>query len=172
MNEITSDKKYKDTDFIAITKDIWEALLQYYEGWQIRRPVIITKGSVFYDGNLLRCDVIIADLLEEGLDERLKKINKRNYSSIFASSKMLLPSIWTIEELTLYLSEYCDLVYKNQKVRIWKGFSNLVTNEILEDLVESIKAKTFLLKGRKITDQRYKGIDIDSYIKSTHTLIV
>lgn len=68
LNEITSDKKFKDTDFIAITQDIWEALLQYYEGWQIRRPVIITKGSVFYDGNMLRCDVIIADILDEGLE--------------------------------------------------------------------------------------------------------
>lgn len=84
---------------------------------------------------------------------------------------MLLPSIWTIEELTLYLSEYCDFVYNNSKVRLWKGFSNLVTNEILEELVDSIKAKAFLLKGREITNQRYKGIDIDSYIKSTHTII-
>lgn len=64
LNEITSDRKFKDTDFIAITQDIWEALLQYYEGWQIRRPVLITKGSVFYDGNMLRCDVVIADILE------------------------------------------------------------------------------------------------------------
>lgn len=64
LNEITSDRKFKDTDFIAITQNIWETLLQYYEGWQIRRPVLITKGSVFYDGNMLRCDVIIADILE------------------------------------------------------------------------------------------------------------
>lgn len=62
-------------------------------------------------------------------------------------------------------------MYSNPKVRLWKGFSNLVTNEILEDLVDSIKAKTFLLKGRELTNQRFKGIDIDSYIKSTHTLI-
>lgn len=53
---------FKDTDFIPITQNIWDALLNYYEGWQIRRPVIITKGSVFYDGNLLRCDVVIADI--------------------------------------------------------------------------------------------------------------
>lgn len=71
--------------------------MHYYEGWQIRRPVVITKGSVFYDGNLLRCDVVIANIQEEGLEERLKKINKRNYCSVFPSSKMLLPSIWAIE---------------------------------------------------------------------------
>lgn len=41
---------------------------------------------------------------------------------------MLLPSVWTIEDLNLYVSEYCDFVYSNPKVRLWKGFSNLVTN--------------------------------------------
>jgi hypothetical protein len=36
--------------------------LKYYEGEQVRRPVRPLKGSIFYDGEPLRCDVILANL--------------------------------------------------------------------------------------------------------------
>lgn len=62
---MTNEKKEKDDDFIAVTPDIWYAFLNYYEGEQVRRPVKINKGSVYYDGEPLRCDVIFANLAEE-----------------------------------------------------------------------------------------------------------
>jgi uncharacterized UBP type Zn finger protein len=57
-------------------------------------------------------------------------------------------------------------------VRLWKGFSYLPTHPIVEGIIESIKDKKFLIKGRELTEERYEGKDIDDYIKSTHTLIV
>jgi hypothetical protein len=32
LNQVINEKKYKDDDYIAITKDIWETFLQFYEG--------------------------------------------------------------------------------------------------------------------------------------------
>ena len=49
LNTIINEKKYKDDDYIAVTADIWNAFLQYYEGIEIKRPVRKLKGSTFYD---------------------------------------------------------------------------------------------------------------------------
>jgi hypothetical protein len=67
LNERVNDKKIKENDFIAVTQDIWQAFSNYYEGEQIRRTIQITKTSIFYEGELLKCDLIFAHLEEAGL---------------------------------------------------------------------------------------------------------
>lgn len=59
LTEVTGEKRIKDDDFIAVTADIWEGFLAYYAGCQIRRPIRLLKGSTFYDGDLLKCDVVL-----------------------------------------------------------------------------------------------------------------
>lgn len=65
---MTGEKRTKDDDYIAVTPDIWEAFTTYYTGEQIRRPIRLLKGSTYYDGDLLKCDVVIADLDDEELE--------------------------------------------------------------------------------------------------------
>lgn len=48
-----------------MTEDIWLGFLQFYEGEAISRPVRKTKGSIFYDSDLLRIDTIIVNLEDE-----------------------------------------------------------------------------------------------------------
>lgn len=62
LNKLIGEKKVKDDDYIAITKDIWDNFLLFYEGEEIIRPVRRNKGSTFYDSEPLRCDVIFANL--------------------------------------------------------------------------------------------------------------
>jgi hypothetical protein len=65
---MTGEKRTKDDDYIAVTPDIWEAFTTYYTAEQIRRPIRLLKGSTYYDGDLLKCDVVIADLDDEELE--------------------------------------------------------------------------------------------------------
>ena len=79
----------------------------------MRRPVKISKGSVHYDGEPMRCDVIFANLAEEELEERIKKTNKKNYNAVFPSQKLLLSNLWTFKDLKLFLSQYCGVTYNS-----------------------------------------------------------
>lgn len=62
LKQIINEKKNKDDDYIAVTEDIWLAFMQYYEGEEIRRPVIKLKSSTYYEGDSLRVDTIFVNL--------------------------------------------------------------------------------------------------------------
>lgn len=104
LTELAGEKRIKDDDYIAVTPDIWEAFLAYYSGDQLRRPARITKSSTYYDGDLLKCDVVIADLESEELEEKIKKTKKNNYNTIFPNDKFVFSNLWTIKELKAFLS--------------------------------------------------------------------
>lgn len=96
LNEYTGEKRVKDDDYIAITADIWQALLTYYTGIQIRRTVRVLKSSTRYD-DPLRCEVVLVNIDDETLEETIKKASKKTYHTIFPSDKFLLPTTWTFK---------------------------------------------------------------------------
>lgn len=83
LNKLIGEKNTKDDDYIAITKDIWDNFMIFYEGEEIQRPVRRMKGSTFYDSEPLKCDVIFANMEEEDLEERIKKTSKKTYNNVF-----------------------------------------------------------------------------------------
>ena len=52
-------------------------------------------------------------------------------------------------------------MFKHDNIRIWKGYSHLGTLTIATDLVQSIKSKDYLVKGRLLSEQKYKELDLD-----------
>ena len=71
-----------------------------------------------------------------------------------------------------FFQSYCKHTYGHDNIRIWKGYGYMATNPIAVGIVESIRDKKYLIKGRLVSSERYKEFDIDEYIKPTHTLVV
>lgn len=64
---------------------------------------------------------------------------------------MILSTVWSYKELEAFFKEYCRITYGHDNIRIWKGFGYIATNPIVEAIVESIKEKKYLIKGRLLT---------------------
>jgi hypothetical protein len=59
---------------------------------------------VYYDGDMLRCDVILANIEDETLEETIKKSSKKTYYTIFPSDKFMLSNLWNFQKLKDFLS--------------------------------------------------------------------
>ena len=118
-------------------------------------------------------DVIFVDMENfDALEDKIKETPKKNYHLVLPADKLQFPTIWNFDDLYTYLSKFAEAQYNNKNIRVWKGHSYIATNPLVVGLVESIKAKTFLMQGRELTAKKYGDKDIDDYLKSTHTLIV
>ena len=85
---------------------------------------------------------------------------------------MQLSTLWNYQDMLAFFKQYCKYTYGHENIRIWKAFSYLGTNTVTIGIVESIKDKRYQVKGRLITQERYKELDIDEYLKGIHTLVV
>jgi hypothetical protein len=63
------------------------------------RPVRKKKSGIYYDSELLQCDVIFVDMKSEDITERIKKTPKTKYKELFPSERMQLSNIWDFKSL-------------------------------------------------------------------------
>ena len=132
---------------------------------------------MYVDGALLKTDMFFIDYGQKDLLERLchvKSSKDKLLDELLSEDSMQMSSLWDIEQLYIFLQDFCEINYGSKKIKIWQCENYIGVKSLQEQFAKSVKDKSYKVNAYELNigDDRISGLDLDDFLKSQYTLIV